>query len=183
MKKDCTNWFIYLFMAIFMISVTSCSEDEIEDDDYIWDFAPVMLNFKIVDSQGVNLIDEGGKLYGEDFKIIYNDKEYAASWNGRPIPELPESRAYLACIYGLYYISEEGTQRSFLRFEELDGGWCDADLKLVMPDGTSHDITIYRHITTKGPKSYVDQKVTFDGKVVDSLTDGSRYMQFTIVAN
>lgn len=170
--------------------LNSCSDSDpdYEDDYIIWDFTPVHVIFEIVDNQGNDLIATDGKLYKADFTIHYSDETFHSQWT-KPWSEdwdwnwdeNWQTRMYLPHMYGLYYWAEEDGEPAQLVFAELDGDLGEADIILEMPDDTQHDLHISRRITTKGPEAFVKQNVTFDGKVIDSLTDGSAYMVIKIV--
>lgn len=170
--------------------LSSCSDSDpgYEDDNIIWDFTPVHVIFEIVDNQENDLIATDGKLYKADFSIHYSNKTFHSQWTNpwnedwdKNWDEDLQTKAYWARLYGLYYRAEEDGEPAQLVFAELDGDLGEADIILEMPDGTQHDLHISRRITTKGPEAFVKQKVTFDGKVIDSLTDGSPYMVIKII--
>lgn len=173
MKKLVRNAILLLVSALMFGFVSSCS-----NDDYIWDFNPIWVSFEVVDNNGVDQLAEGRALESQPFFVLYDGKEYAVSTD---LPEWMGSRAYLPSLYGLLYLPAREGKKARLLFGELDGNIGEADLTLVMPDGSTHDLHISRNIKTKGPKATVKQTVKLDGKVIDELTDGDPAMTITIV--
>lgn len=179
MKIKCLKFKLMMLAVIVAMSscISSCSDSDPDEDFYIWDFFPVEVAYQVVDNEGNDLIAVNGSLYQADFSINYNGETFSAQWT-KPGDE---SRYYLPRFNGLSYLPAENGELARLVFGELDGTHVEADLVLKMPDGTQHDLHISRRITTKGPDIFASQTVTFDGEVIDSLTDGSPYMVFKIV--
>lgn len=79
-----------------------------EDDILIWDFAPLNVEVKLVDEEGVNMLNPTveGNWMGLPLSMTYDDKLYELNWDN-PLPDgfSPDShgRAYLAHFYGLTY--------------------------------------------------------------------------------
>jgi hypothetical protein len=168
---------IYLLMmftlAALSFGLSACSNDD--DDDIIWDFAPVDVTIYVTDANGADLIAADGSLYQSDIKMIYRGEEYDARW------DFATTRYYMPYMYGLCYIPAEGEQAARLVFGELNGDLGDADLTLVMPDGTQHAIHIHRVITTSGSDCSVNQRVTLDGRELEEFKNGGTSIQFTLV--
>jgi hypothetical protein len=168
---------IYLLMmftlAALSFGLSACSNDD--DDDIIWDFAPVGVTIYVTDANGADLIAADGSLYQSDIKMIYRGEEYDARW------DFATTRYYMPYMYGLCYIPAEGEQAARLVFGELNGDLGDADLTLVMPDGTQHAIHIHRVITTSGSDCSVSQRVTLDGRELEEFKNGGTSIQFTLV--
>lgn len=175
------------FAAVaFLAGSTGCSSDDEDDDGWVFDYTPVIVFFEIEDTEGNSLIGENGDLYGKDFMVVYNEQEFPAKWDadaGIYGSSYPESRFYLAYLHGLVYEPASERGGPYLEFGELDGGYCEADIKLVMPDGDTHELTISRHVQFIPKKQDFScrQKVQLDGAVIDELTDGSPYMFVKIV--
>jgi len=159
----------------------SCSED----DDVIWDIAPVEFCFEVFDTDGNDMLSpDGGAYFGSDFKIIYDGEEYPVAWTGADLVKDTElrSRDYAPVFNGFYFsryhYENNGVGR--LVFGEFDGSTDRNNMivSMVDPDGTSHEIVYNRTVRIKGSKLNVKQTVTFDGQEVSGT---SPFMVFRIV--
>jgi hypothetical protein len=170
---------IYLLMmftlAALSLGLSACFNDDDDDDDFVWDFYPVAVGIYVTDANGADLLASDGSLYQSDIKMIYQGEEYDARW------DFTTTRAYLPHMYGLCYLPAEDERAARLLFGELDGNLGDADLTLVMPNGTQHAIHIHRVITTSGKNATVKQNVTLDGKELEELSNGGSSIQFTLI--
>lgn len=185
---------VAIIAAMFAQCISSCSNDE--DEFVVWDYSPICVYLMFVDKDGNDLIAKDGSLYQSNISVTYLNKTYEAKWyslreeyknmiqnENQEEPQLDnsKSRAYLATLYGLYYVAAENEEFAQLEFGELDGSIGRAVLNLEMADGTKHEIDIKRRVTTKGWNMNVEQTVKFDGKVIEALNDGSPDMKFRIV--
>lgn len=110
MIKQCFS--MLLITGISLVSAmtfVSCDDKEdIDDGDWIWDFAPLNVEVKLVDEEGVNMLNPTveGNWMGLPLSMTYDDKLYELNWDN-PLPDgfSPDShgRAYLAHFYGLTY--------------------------------------------------------------------------------
>lgn len=168
-----------ILLATFIAAGFVACSDEAGDDDYLWDFAPVVVGFEVVSPDGVSLIEEGAPLHESDVKVKYGEKEFPVVWTSPT-----DSRAYFARLHGLFYYNGKDTESApRLMFGELDGNLGSASLDFILPDGETHHVDIRRNITTKGPKCTVRQSVKLDGKILGEYTDGSPNILLTIVTS
>lgn len=110
MIKQCFS--MLMITGISLVSAmtfVSCDDKEdIDDGDWIWDFAPLNVEVKLVDEEGVNMLNPTveGNWMGLPLSMTYDDKLYELNWDN-PLPDgfSPDShgRAYLAHFYGLTY--------------------------------------------------------------------------------
>lgn len=166
-----------LVSVLVAICLVSCSNDDVEEDEPIWDFSPVIVGFEVVSPDGTNLIAEGEALYESDFRIKYREKEFSALWTSPT-----NSRYYRPYFRGLFYFSGKDTKSNpQLMFGELDGNLGSASLDFILPNGESHQVYISRTVTTQFLDCTVRQTVKLDGKILDEYTDGSAKILLTIV--
>ena len=110
MIKQCFS--MLMITGISLVSAmtfVSCDDKEdIDEGDWIWDFAPLNVEVKLVDEEGVNMLNPTveGNWMGLPLSMTYDDKLYELNWDN-PLPDgfSPDShgRAYLAHFYGLTY--------------------------------------------------------------------------------
>lgn len=153
MKKFSVAWVLLAFLLL----LTSCKAEPVEtpldEEDPIWDIAPVEVILVVTDAQGNNLFDAStpGNWLSEPFSATFNGEEF--QWPPA------RTREYFAELKG-FYIYPSGYSQSkevFLRFGELDGerNW-DTDLSISWPDG-SEDVIRVQHTFRwgkKGPETY-----------------------------
>ena len=148
MKRNILNilWSILLCLPLF----SSCSEDNNGGDDLIWDFAPINFYMTVQDAEGNDLLSPTteGNILNQDIKAIYKGKEYKLNELA-----LPNTKAYLAILYGLHIVeTEEG--RCLLCFGELQGEdtYEDETITLDWGNGTTDVITFSSRLTWKSPE-------------------------------
>lgn len=169
-------WFMFVaILSMMSVWLSSCKDDE---GLVIWEYYPLEVIMKITNVNGDNLISEEGSLYGKDFKMIFDGKDYPVDWKADP-----KSRTILADFYGLIYDPTESDNQlhnePILKFGELSAGQkINYDMTFVMPDGTSHSISIIRKPTKK---NNYKQIVTVDGKVVPEYNDKNPCIRLTFV--
>ena len=161
---------------------------ESEGGDYIIDWAPVDLSIQLHDAQGNDLLDpenpnnliDGttltfrGKTYEASRewyeKGMFHDWQYTEPIKGEEQEqEVVSTRAYLACLYGLYllrngvpYQEKPGFR---LYFGEIDGGTnMSEELILSWPDGSRN--VIYYHCSDhhEGKHASCNRWFKLDGK-------------------
>ncbi len=167
---------LVVVLAMMSVGLSSCKDDE---GLVIWEYYPLKVIIKITNVNGDNLISEGGSLYGKDFKMIFDGKDYPVDWNADP-----KGRYILPDFYGLIYDPTESDNQLYnepiLKFGELDAGRKNNyDMTFVMPDGTSHSISIVR---TPKKKNDYKQTVTVDGQVLKEWNNGWPNIRLTFVA-
>lgn len=128
---------------------SSCSENNEYPDDIIWDFAPINFTFFVQDEQGNDLLSPltEGNILGQDIKATYRGKEYKLNEL-----TLPNTKAYLATLYGLHIVERE--DGSCLCFGELQGEdtYEDETITLDWGDGTRDVITFSSRLTWNSPE-------------------------------
>ena len=149
MKRNILNilWSVLLCLPLF----SSCSEDNNgEDDLIIWDFAPINFYMTVQDAEGNDLLSPTteGNILNQDIKAIYQGKEYRLDELA-----LPDTKVYLARMYGLHIVETEDG-RSLLCFGELQGEdtYEDETITLDWGDGTTDVITFSSRLTWKSPE-------------------------------
>ena len=129
---------------------SSCSEDNNGGDDIIWDFAPINFYMTVQDAEGNDLLSPTteGNILNQDIKAIYQGKEYKLNELA-----LPDTKAYLATLYGLHVVETEDG-RSLLCFGELQGDdtYEDETITLDWGDGTRDIITFSSRLTWNSPE-------------------------------
>ena len=148
-----TNVLFSLFISLFLCLplLSSCSEDNNgEDDLIIWDFAPINFYFIVQDAEGNDLLNPltEGNILNQDIKAIYQGKEYKLDE-----PVQPDTKAYLATMYGLRFVEEEDGH-CLLYFGELQGEdtYEDETITLDWGNGTTDVITFSSRLTWNSPK-------------------------------
>ena len=166
-----------LLYLLILPLLFACKEDF--RDMPIWDMAPVDFVIKIVDEQGVNLLDSTveGNWYRYDFKAKYEDKTYNADWDaGMTWVQNFESRYYLPHFYGLYtyptYVNNTPTKiPAALMFGELDGEFdYDVSITFEVPDlNRKYEMALKRtvHHNKKDTERKVESIWTLDGKPIE----------------
>ena len=166
MKKLMSRFFISAVVCLLAAVASACSEDGEDDDIIIFDYAPLGVEFRIVDAEGKDLVADKGPLYGTDMSLTVNGKKYVIEWDfelsfGSGSGE-PKSRYYMPHDYGfIYFMRGEGA--GYLYYGEIDGA-CDQDISmtLTLADGASYDIRMMRKHKRKGFEYYA----SLDGKEI-----------------
>ena len=129
---------------------SSCSENEENPDDIIWDFAPINFTLSVQDEQGNDLLNPQteGNILNQDIKAIYQEKTYRMDELAMPV-----TKAYMAILYGLRHVEAEDG-RWLLRFGELQGErtYDNETITLDWGDGTSDVITFSSRLTWNSPE-------------------------------
>ncbi|MDE6288673.1 MAG: hypothetical protein K2M00_07815 [Muribaculaceae bacterium] len=164
-------------LLIAVVAVVALCFNACDNDDVIWDIAPVSLDFIIVDSDGNSLLDPAREdnVLNNDIYIVYQGKEYPiVDFTKDPQP-LPLSRAYLASFYGLRALPEAGEDWSpmskrYLSFGEFDGAANqDITAELVWPEENRRfTVRVEHKYKMKGNKPKITNKRYFDGKRIDA---------------
>ncbi len=161
---------LYLFCLILF---TACSSDN-EDNNMIWDFAPIELHISVQDAQGHDLVnpETPGNIAKQGIKAIYKDKIY-----DKDAP-VNQTKAYMAQFNGLQTEkTKEGNY--FLTFGEFNGDKTFTDEKITIDwnDGTQDVITFSSKLTWKSQNEPVfDRKFYLNGK-----DNGVNLGSFTII--
>lgn len=132
--------FCILMLSIAGIMFSACNK--MGGEEWIVDWYPVVINIEAVDADGNSIIAPempGMSLTykGESYGVLDAEKYY----------DSPETKAYLARIYGLFAVpmyEVEGKSIYRLQFGEIDGAAdMDEDIILKWPDGSTD--TIHYH--------------------------------------
>ena len=96
----------YFYLTVLLlgaISMPSCNNDE-----PIWDYAPVILKVNVVNQQGDNLLDSqyNGNILDGLMTLTYNGKTSGVALTP-PEDLIPQSRYYLPTWYGAFVMSGE----------------------------------------------------------------------------
>lgn len=165
MKKLVSRFLIPAVVCLLGVVASACSDDG-GGDIIITDYAPLEVEFKIVDAEGKDLVADNGPLYGTDMSLTVDGKKYDIVWDFEPSFGLdsaePKSRYYMPFDYGFVYFIHAGGRHS-LYYGEIDGA-CDQDISmtLTLADGTGHDIRMMRKHKRKGYEYYA----SLDGKEI-----------------
>lgn len=157
-----------LTFLIPIFSLCSCGDD----DDIIWDMAPVDVMINIQDAIGNNLLSPSvaGNLQGKKIVAEYQGQEYELNWYSSD-----RSRYYMPFFSGLTlhtgYI-QSGDQlipdqnKNYLSFGEFDGA-DNQDISISLHiEGYSNtwNISVSHRIKWKGNTPHVNNTATLNGK-------------------
>lgn len=103
------KYFLGLSAAVFATVLLTCCSDN--NDDVIWDIAPVEYEITLVDEYGNNLLDENrtDNLIGTDIYVIFEGEKYEANWE--PPYTVNSGRYLMPTFYGFQawqYYKREG---------------------------------------------------------------------------
>lgn len=164
-----------LLFPIFLLS--SCGDD---DDDIIWDMAPVNVMVYIQDANGNNLLSPSvpGNLQGKKIVAIYEGQEYELNWEATN-----QTRYYMPHFSGLtlrsgytqsgdYFVPDQN--KNHLSFGEFDGA-DNQDISISLHiEGYSNtwNISVSHRIKWKGNTPHVTDTATLNGNNVpyDNIT-------------
>lgn len=166
------KFFAIALYAVMMLSFAGC--DNIIGNDIIVDWAPVSLYLRIVDSNGVDLLDpENPDNMIEGTTLTFKGVTYNAStqWydTGHPY-QMASTKAIYAPLYGLFLVngkllnSQSMASDFSLYFGEIDGARdMDEDLTVTLPNGTT--ATIHYHCSNHNERRLTcNRSWTFNGK-------------------
>lgn len=156
---------------LFLLLLTITSLSSCNNENMIWDIAPVVVKISVVDAQGNDLLNpqtdnalELGKI-----KAIYNGQDYLYGVS----PDDPKSKAYLPRFYGLMSEFNSHHERHILSFGEFDGAesYTNESVTIVWPDGSSDIIRFNRVFKWKsnGSPSIKQEWFLNDAKASDDV--------------
>lgn len=167
--------FFYILTAVMTIMTTAaCSDknDDMPDDDMIWDISPAGVCIQLVDEAGNNLLDPevSGNWVDEPMWIEWNDKVFDAVWKMDDL-QLP-TRAYMPYFYGTVWSGIWYDNRYHLYFGEFDGV-SSQNLKLtfgITAINTVYEFEYSHRFGWKNKKPHFDDHITYKGKQIEGNT-------------
>lgn len=169
------------------IAFSSCSNKF--NDDVIWDFSPLTLEFYVIDNAtGANLLDSSidGNILSENITIEYNGNVYNVLNINDPAPWPSEvkdglqTRYYAPLNLGLRYISksyipkEDADGYKQIDFLHLEFGEFDStddlhnqEMVIKWSDGSSNKIVFDCYITWKNGTPKLHHDVWKDGEKIE----------------
>ncbi len=161
---------IIAFASAAMLAMTGC--DEI-NSGLIIDWYPVNVYLKVTDGNGTDLLDpENPDNMIDGATITFQGKTYQSSREREDLYKGPETKDYLAQIYGLLLVKDsilmhEDAEGYSLAFGEIDGSEdMDEDLVVTLSDGTTG--TIHYHCSDHNEKKISCKRSwKFNGKKHD----------------
>ena len=157
-----------------MMAMGACSDnnDDMPDDDVIWDIAPARVAIQLVDESGNNLLDPAvdGNWVGESMWIETGDKVYDAVWEKENL-QLP-TKALLAYFYGAVWTGIWNTDIYSIYFGDFNG---DSSQNLKLKFGITAINSVYEfeyshRLVWKNKEPHFDDHITYNGKLIDGHT-------------
>ncbi|MDE7414173.1 MAG: hypothetical protein K2N05_10380 [Muribaculaceae bacterium] len=169
-KSSKLKSFLLMIFALLVSSPLLCSCGD--DDDIIWDMAPVNVMVNIQDTNGNNLLSPSvpGNLQGKKIVAEYKGQEYELNWDASD-----ETRYYMPFFSGLTLQSgytqsgdqlEADPNKNYLSFGEFDGGE-NQDITISLHiEGYSNtwNISVSHHIIWKGNNPHVTNTASLNGE-------------------
>ena len=140
-----------LFMLIAGVAC-SCTTDE-NSDEIIWDFSPIVVSIKVLDSNGYSVLTTA------------NTRNITAVYRGINYPCKSRTRFYMPDFFGLARVND------YLLFGELDATqvYEGEELAINWGDGSPNDVITFSHqiIWDNNGKPRYRQLFMLNGRVVD----------------
>lgn len=140
-----------LFMLIAGVAC-SCTTDE-NSDEIIWDFSPIVVSIKVLDSNGYSVLTTA------------NTRNITAVYRGINYPCKSRTRFYMPDFFGLTRTND------YLLFGELDATqvYEGEELAINWGDGSPNDVITFSHqiIWDNNGKPHYKQMFMLNGRVVD----------------
>ena len=140
-----------LFMLIAGVAC-SCTTDE-NSDEIIWDFSPIVVSIKVLDSNGYSVLTTA------------NTRNITAVYRGINYPCKSRTRFYMPDFFGLTQTND------YLLFGELDATqvYEGEELAINWGDGSPNDVITFSHqiIWDNNGKPHYKQMFMLNGRVVD----------------
>lgn len=177
------KWLVYVFIMLSSISFVACSNND--DDDLIWDFAPVTIKIALLDEDGNNLLDESveGNWVGEQMSLDFNGEISDAIWSIEALR--PNSRYYMPHMYGLVWsglsnFEEIEAKEYYLIYGELEGGqsYSASATFSIEKLNTVVEFELVNNVKWVKKKPVIDRYLNYQGKKIDDMT-----LTLTIPAN
>lgn len=156
-----THLLTSLLIPLFCLgALTGCDPSDGNDDDMIWDIAPIVLYISVQDAAGNDLLnpETPGNIANQGIKAIYKDKTYEKDIL------VAQTKAYLAILYGLQTIKDK-SGRYYLAFGEFDGAktFEDESVTIDWNDGSTDVITFSSKLTWVAKKPVTNRKFCLNG--------------------
>ena len=157
-----------------LMTAAACSDnnDDMPDDDMIWDISPVVASIQLVDEDGNNLLDPEveGNWIGEPMWIEWNDKAFDVVWK-RDDLQLP-TKAILPLFYGAVWTGVWTDNKYRLCFGEFSGE-SSQNLKLtfgITAINTVYEFEYSHRLVWKNKEPHFDDHITYKGKQIEGNT-------------
>lgn len=168
----------YLFLSLFVLAtlMTSCLKDNNNDDDIIWDVAPINYYITVTDTSGDDLLDSTRTdNILKEVSVSYNGKTYAPRSTKEIQDSIAKTRLYAPDFYGLYFQkfwdSQKNTYGPFmLVFGEFDGMENAERREIILNyNGQAYPIAYSNKFQWAADKSpLIDRKFYFGSTVAES---------------
>lgn len=173
-----------LTVLVMLVGLPSCDSEDEGGEFVIWDLAPVVVNIRIVDASGANLLDESteGNWVREPFTLTCDDEIYELKWQVDKAEtdrtDMPHSRYYMPRFYGFVaptesYWNGKSWEYSkgvyYLSFGEFAGeDNLDLSLQLQIPHlNQVFDIDVTHRCQWKGNEPYMSTEFSLNGVPVE----------------
>lgn len=148
-----------MIATICSLSLCSCSNDDDDGNNYVFDAAPIYFEMQVTDASGASLLDPAANAkFINDTYISLNGEDY-------PVVEIPESRAYSAVFYGLV-LTENRNGEPCLFVGEFDGlvNTDDTSFTIHWGDGTTDVVSYSNKTTINGSDVNIDRHYYLNGE-------------------
>lgn len=154
------------FLIGLLLTSFSCSENE----DMIYDFAPIELKVYVSTVDGSNLLDNKieGNLLNNSIKIIHNGTAYDLDIESTE-KEKPATKAYLPIFHGLK-LQTDINGNPYLYIGEFDGA-ADYENEIVTVDwgdGTYNTITFDSRVSWRKSEPVIHRFFYLDKELVEN---------------
>ncbi len=165
---------VYLLSALTMVvAMAACSkDDDMPDDDVIWDIAPSILMIQLEDESGANLLDPevSGNWVGEPMWIGYDDKSFDVIWNKDDLST--SSRALMPHFYGAVWSGVWPNRKYYLYFGEFSG---ESSRTMNLTFGITAINTVYEfefshRLVWENKEPHFDDHITYNGNQIEGYT-------------
>lgn len=141
-----------LLLACLLLSFGSCTDGDDADSGIIWDFPPIIVSIKVLDTNGYSVLNS------------VNTASITATFRGTRYPCAKRTRDYMPTFYGLTFSND------YLLFGELDATQAYDNEQIVIDwgDDSQPDIITFSHqIQREGGRPVYEQTFKLNGQVVD----------------
>lgn len=157
-----------------LVTVAGCSDnnEDMPDDNIIWDISPAGVTIQLVDEGGSNLLDPEveGNWVGEPMWIGWDDKKFDVAWKKDDL-QLP-TRAYMPHFYGTVWTGIWTNKEYFLYFGEFNGE-SSRNLKLTLSIqalNTVYEFEYSHRLVWENKEPHFDDHITYNG----NRTEGNK---------
>lgn len=159
--------FTIFVLTVLLFPLCSCNDD---DNEVIYDFAPIVLDVAVVDQKGNSLLSEDyeNNIVGTSVTFADEEGEYPVDWE---IYKKQQSRAYLPIFYGAVYAPAkkwdgtkwEPSDEWRIYFGELDGSKNIDRTFIVEICGQKFDLRVTNKLKWKKNKPEIDRHFYLNG--------------------